>query len=101
MTKRTVALIGGAVGMFFVTFALLHGSEPNRYPPCYSIREAKFRGCFVRKVSFQPNVIAWDGKRIVVKEAWLERCLERGHTWFSVLHSKPASGYNFCVTLSE
>jgi hypothetical protein len=70
-------------------------AQSYKYPPCYSVRESKQRGCYLCAVSFEPNVIRWKGKEIKIKEAWLEQAHER-----LLIGSKKASHYNMCVNLS-
>jgi hypothetical protein len=70
--------------------------------PCYSIQEAKTRGCYVAAVSFSPSSFTWKGKEIVIKEAWLEKQTERNYSLnpFAPKY-RIVPGYNLCFTLSK
>jgi hypothetical protein len=70
-------------------------AQSDKYPPCYTIRESKLRGCYLYSVTFEPSVIVWKGKEIRIKEAWFEHAHER-----LLIGSRKASGYNLCVNLS-
>jgi hypothetical protein len=85
----------GLILIAFVSFPTFSPAQSFKYPPCYTIRESKLRGCYLYGVTFEPNVIAWKGKEIKIKEAWFEQAHER-----LLIGSKRASHYNLCVTLS-
>src|SRR5262245_22889819 len=93
--KRTMLLAMSVVVMALTTCPATCLAQSYRYPPCYSTFEAKLRGCYLYRVSCEPNVIVWKGKPIKIKEAWLEQAHER-----LLLGSKKASHYNLCITLA-
>lgn len=94
MNRKLFTSIGLLLIGAFV-FAAPCFAQGYRYPPCYSIRESKMRGCYLYSLTFEPNVFTWKGKEIKIKEAWFEQAHER-----FLIGSKKASHYNMCVNLS-
>ncbi len=85
----------GLILIAIVSFPTPCPAQSFKYPPCYTSLESKLRGCYLCAVTFEPNVIAWKGKEIKIKDAWFEQAHER-----LLIGSKKASHYNLCVTLS-
>jgi len=86
------------IGLFLIelfVFAAPCSAQSYKYPPCYSVRESKMRGCYLYAIAFEPNPITWKGKEIRIKEAWLEQAHER-----LPIGSRKASHFNMCVNLS-
>lgn len=99
--KRQIVFTFSLTALALCEISLLNAGDPNQNPPCYSIREAKFRGSYVCSVSFSPSLINWKGKEIAIKEAWIERRLERNSSLnpFAPRY-KTVKGYHMCFNLS-
>ena len=76
--------------------------------PSYTIASSKARGAFVEAVTIEPGLsVDWHGRRIAIKEAWLERQTEFEYVveiipfcWEYRRYRKVA-GYNLCLNLAD
>src|SRR5262245_52275318 len=82
-------------------------NKPSANHPSYTIADSKARRAFIEPVSLTPSTINWNGKRISVKEAWLEHQTELVQIYVIVPfvwehhHYRRADGYNLCLNLDE
>lgn len=97
MKPRTLGFCALAICSFIGLPAL--GASDEKDWPCYSIRESKLRGAFVSTLKLEPPIIEANGRRIVVKEAWIEKRLARGPVLG--LMSIPVSGYRVCLAFES
>jgi hypothetical protein len=80
---------------------------PTGIRPAYTVADSRSRDAFIAHVTVTPDVIDWKGKRIAIKEAWVERRTELVWIYvfipFVVEHYeyKQIDGYNLCINLSE
>jgi len=99
---RVFVTLSAITAVFFLARPSVFASDRGDGPPSYSINDAKSYGCYVCSLSCTPSVIDWHGKRIVIKEAWLEKRMERH---FSLNPFAPRyreiDGYHLCLTLAE
>lgn len=99
--KRMSILAASLVTLVLIGSSTLKAGE-NSQAPCYSMKEAKSRGCYVCTVVFTPQAIDWKNYQIVIEEAWIERRTERIPTMIPFAHRyKIIPGYNLCFTLSK
>src|SRR5262245_2226765 len=92
-----------ALGYFFTGLA----NKPTANRPAYTVAGSKARGAFIESVTFEPSSFKWDGKQIVIKEAWLEHQTELVHIHVIVPFAwehyeyRQVGGYNLCFNLEE
>lgn len=92
-----------ALGYFLTGLA----SKPTANRPAYTVAASKARGAFIESVTFEPSSFQWDGKQVVIKEAWLEHQTElvRIHVIVPFVWDhyeyRQVGGYNLCFNLDE
>ncbi len=64
------------LGLVLCPSGAAYAGKPD-YAPAYSTWESKWRGVFISCVDVAPRVVHWKGKKIAIKEAWLEYKTER------------------------
>lgn len=100
-----VFLVVADVALSFLQTGL--ANKPSANHPSYTIAESKARGAFIEAVSLTPAAIDWKGRRISVKEAWLEQQTELVRVYVFVPFVwerrvyRRAAGYNLCLNLDE
>jgi hypothetical protein len=100
MRKPAIIFTAGIFAVVFSANPVVANDNTER--PCYSIQQAKSRGCFICPVFFAPSSLDWKGQQIAIKEAWLERRTERLPSFNPFAPKfKIVSGYHLCFTLSK
>jgi hypothetical protein len=99
----SLAIVNVALGYFLTGLA----NKPSANHPSYSIEKSKARGTFVDAVAFAPSSFEHNGKKIAVKEAWLEHQSELVHIHVIVpfvwehYQYRQVGRYNLCFNLDE
>lgn len=82
-------------------------NKPSANRPSHTMGESKARGAFVDVVVFEPSSFEMNGKRIVIREAWLEHQNELVHIHVIVpflwehRRYRQVGGYNLCFNLDD
>lgn len=77
--------------------SMLFAYEPCA-APCGSVRESKWHGLFVCQVSLDPDITTREGKRGIIREAWIERNCK----WSTVgYRTQILPGYRLCFALGK
>jgi hypothetical protein len=98
-----LVVVDVALGYFLTSLA----NKPSANLPSCSMAESKARSAFVDSVTFEPSSFKWNGKQIVVREAWLEQQTELVHIHVIVpfiwqhYQYRQVGGYNLCFNLEE
>jgi hypothetical protein len=95
---RPAMLVMVAFALVGLSQTPLLANDPTMHP-CPSIRTSKFWGRYICSASVTPSMIEWKGKRIAIREAWIEKNLFRKPSVNPFATSQ--NGYNLCITLSE
>jgi hypothetical protein len=84
-----------------VKFVLNNTHFGDARSPSASIGEARERKTWLCDVEFSPERLMWQGKSIVIKEAWVEAVAELDHAAVWIPYYRPVGGYYLCFTLGE
>src|SRR5262245_31031664 len=91
---------------FIRTNLLRFGNKPSRIFVSGTMQESTSRGAFIESLDITPKRIPWNGKEVVVKEAWLERSTELVYVYVIIPfvleypHYRKVNGYHLCLNCS-
>jgi hypothetical protein len=73
----------------------------NRWKVSYSLAESKWQGVFIAVPTLTPRELDWQGKKIVIKEAWIEYLRERAQAPSLVSKYVKTKQPVLCIRLSR